>query len=185
MDLIRGMNMKKTLIATGVSLALLSGFVAADEAKTYVEVGYSVLGDSDSINGQAFDVDLGAGTLGLGYQINDNFAVEGFVGTGLKDDSITVSGINLDAELKSIYGIYVKPSANLTDDVKIFAKVGYVSYELEASVPALAFSESEDFDDFSYGVGAQFDISDNTYISASYTAIDEVDGFGMALGFKF
>lgn len=90
-------------------------------------------------------------TLRGGYFLTDNVAVEGRLGTGLSED--TVSGTNVDAELDQLMGVYVTGYLPVNEVFSFYGLLGF-SYA-EATLSNRFTSISDDDDGFSYGAGVQ------------------------------
>lgn len=96
-----------------------------------------------------------------GVQFNDYFAVEGHLGTGGSD---TNRGVEF--ELDHVVGAYAKGILPLGDQFRLYGLAG-VS-EMEGSFTVGPFEGSERETDFSYGAGAEFDLTPNLAVGADY-----------------
>ncbi|MEH6641384.1 porin family protein [Vreelandella glaciei] len=105
---------------------------------------FDVEGASDDLNPTGL-------TLRGGYFLTDNVAVEGRLGTGLSDD--TVSGTSTDAELDQLLGVYVTGYLPVNDVFSFYGLIGFTY--AEATLSNRFASISDDDDGFSYGVGGQ------------------------------
>ena len=197
--------MKAKYILLGCALTALSAnALAADNTgKTYVGAGYTMLTVSPE---GGPDFDLGALGVRGGYYFNKYFSVEGRLAFGVADDSFsgTVdvgSGPEtgtLTIDLDYSLGVYAVGHIPLTDQFQLYGLAGFTKHEvtLDAYIPSLG-SDSESFDDsdFSYGVGAEYDMTKNLSLAAEYIFyftdgdLDglkyDADGIGISLNYNF
>ncbi len=98
-------------------------------------------------------------TLLAGYNFSEYVAVEGRYMTSVaKDDNFE----------RDTWGIYVKPQYPVSEELKIYALLGYGSFEVE----------SIDADDsgFQWGLGVSYAVAENVSIFVDYTSIaNDVD----------
>lgn len=126
----------------------------------------------------------------LGYRIMDFLAIEGEAGFGLGGDDIsdqipvTVGGVgtvNVDADITvdiNSYAVgFAKGILPAGENFELFARVGYGIAKAEADIAASfqgigsSTSDSQDYDDFAYGVGAQYNFTDRQGIRLDYTSL--------------
>ncbi len=128
----------------------------------------------------------------IGYGLHENIAVEGLVGTGLGGADVKVNGASqsnpVTAKNDYLYGAYLKPRAKVNDDVELFRRVGYVKGKTTSSV--LSLSAAETTSDWAYGVGANYYLTKQTYVTASWMSLyrkdsTKTDGWTIGLGLKF
>lgn len=143
------------------------------------------------LNYLATDVDFGfvsvnPGAIETKYGgfVSDNVAIEGRAGFGLTDDSVN----GVDVEVDSILGIYAVYNFQPKGDFNPYALIGYTRGELSASSSFGSDSESEN--DVSFGLGADFSISDASAFNLEWIQyIDksggEVTGFSAGMVWKF
>ncbi|MGP9679593.1 porin family protein [Halomonas sp. AOP27-A1-41] len=140
------------VIATAVALASSSalansagsGYVGA-LASHYV---FDVDGIRDDVNPTGL-------TIRGGYFLNDFVAIEGRIGTGLSDDSIGGSGV--DVELDQLMGVYAVGHLPVNNVFSFYGLLGF-SYA-EATISNRFVSVSDDDDGFSYGAGVQLNFT--------------------------
>jgi opacity protein-like surface antigen len=200
--------MKLKHILLGCALTALSANALAGADKTgrsYVGVGYTMLTVSPE---GGPDLDLGALGVRGGYFFNKYFSVEGRLAFGVADDSITETvdlGLGagpepatLTLDLDYSLGVYAVGHVPLTEQFKLYGLVGFTKHEvtLGASVPSLG-SDSESFDDsdLSFGVGAEFDMTNNWSLGVEYVSyftdgdLDglkyDTDGIGITVNYIF
>ncbi|MDR9433362.1 MAG: porin family protein [Spiribacter sp.] len=95
----------------------------------------------------------------LGYGLADHIAIEGRLGFGLTDDDIDVLGINVDVNIEQIAGVYAVGYLPLAEQFSLYGLAG-LTYA-EGSIDVVGLNFDGDDTDFSYGVGAQIDMSEN------------------------
>ncbi|TVP48938.1 MAG: porin family protein [Halomonas sp.] len=84
-----------------------------------------------------------------GSQFNDYFAVEGHLGTGGSDGQ---------AELDYLAGVYAKGILPIAPEVRLYGLAGFTEVD---------FNQDRE-SDFSYGAGAEFDLTRNLSLGADY-----------------
>lgn len=152
--------MKAKHILLGCALAALSANALADADKTgrgylgaiYTAVKVSPEGDSD--------IDLGGLGVRGGYYFNKYFSVEGRLSFGVSDDTVQGETVELD----SLFGIYAVGHWPLSDQFQLYGLIG--GSKLEVKAP----QGSEDDSGLSYGVGAEFDMTNNWSLGVEYTS---------------
>lgn|SRR5690554_465474 len=168
-----------------LSVACLSANVALAE-KNYA--GGSIAFVDYSEEGISDDASLTMLAGRLGTKFNENFSGEIRVGLGIGDDSVDVLGTEVDVELDSMFGAYVRGGLQAADSFYPYVVLGYTRGELTASVPG--FSDSESESDVSFGLGADVDINEKLTLNIEYMNYfdkdgAEVDGFSFGLVTKF
>lgn len=166
------LHMKHLIKSTLLVTFLAMGSVSAHAA--YVEVGYAV----PEFSGAGISGSFGAIRGVVGYGITDNIDGEFMIATGVDDSYIGVTRVRLD----HMYGFYLKPKVKLNDQAELFARIGYVNTQISASNWA-ASSWARD-NSLSYGIGAQFNLSKSTSITADWTSYysksgSNLDGFAI------
>tara|TARA_R110001592_G_scaffold357853_1_gene661654 strand:+ start:83 stop:619 length:537 start_codon:yes stop_codon:yes gene_type:complete len=124
----------------------------------------------------------------LGTKFNENLSGEIRIGFGIGDDSVNVFGNDVDVELDTMFGAYVRGGIQAADKFYPYVVLGYTRGEVTASVPG--FSDSESESDVSFGLGADVDINEKLTFNAEYmNYLDkdgvEVDGFSLGIVTKF
>lgn len=154
------------------SLAFVAPASAQDPGTSfYGAIGYSfVTADADGD-----DVTLGALGGKLGLRFMQYFGVEGEAQFGVSGDSVSCSGCtgDIDVDLKHDYGIYAIGFLPLNPNFDLFARIGYGSAEVEASVGSV--SVSDDDDSIRWGAGGQFFFDGVNGIRAEYTNSGNLD----------
>jgi len=194
---------------------MTAGAAVADDDNEgiYINVGATQLSteldlrDTD-VSGQAVDLgvqdlDITMITGRIGYRINDYFAVEGEAGFGFGGDDfnqavpVNVAGTtlnvdtNIGLDVENYYVGFARGILPVSEDFDIFARIGYgqasASADITASLAGISASGSveDEADDFAYGVGAQYDFTENDGIRADYTRLDETDIISIAYARRF
>lgn len=172
--------MKKIAVAIAIIVGF-SGSVQAQEVYYGVSISvidYAEIGETATLN---------AITARLGTNFNENFSGEIRAGFGVGDDTVDF-GIDVDIELDTMYGAYLRGGIPVNDSFFPYVVVGYTRGEVTASVGSESVSNSES--DTSFGVGADFTISDNASINFEYmNYLDkngaEIDGFSIGFTSRF
>jgi len=159
---------KKTLMAASVLSLALAG------ATAHAQTGYA----SASVGQADYDiaeVEFEKSTsfkLTGGYQINENFALEGsYINFGSAEDEefglveVESTGINLAA-------VGTLP---INDQFDLFAKAGMLFWDAEASADIIGFSAEDDGSDLGFGFGASFNASEQVSIIAEYEMFEVAD----------
>jgi hypothetical protein len=149
----------------------LSGF--------YVGAGYSYLANDLDLYGVNLSEGQNAGTILAGYNINEYVAVEGrYTFTASTDfaDTVMVDG--------DTWGLFVKPQYNVSNDVKVYALLGYGDVKTV-----------DDGEGFQYGLGGAFSVTRNVEVFGDWVrAYDDditdfadatVDQFTVGVNYKF
>ncbi len=177
------MRIAKTLPLSLVLAGLATPALAVDQGETYVGGGFSMVTyEADGIA----DVEPTALIGRLGYGITDNVAIEGRLGFGLSDDEIGNSGV--DGKVDQIAGVYGIGHLPLAEQFSLYALAGFTYGELSVSAPGVPVSVSDDDTDFSYGVGAQFDLTRSVagYVEwAQYFDESDYEVTGLTVGANF
>ncbi|SHO81460.1 putative outer membrane protein A [hydrothermal vent metagenome] len=84
--------------------------------------------------------------LRLGYDYNEYIGLEARVLTSQIEDE--------GAKIKSHYGVFLKPQYHITDDINVYGLLGYANTEVGDTIKI-------DDSGFSWGVGLEYDISDD------------------------
>lgn len=175
--------MKKAKLALLASMCLLAplGANAGGVAPgVYVGGGY-LIGNLDD-NDFSKDADLDGLFVRGGYQLNDNLAVEGRLGTGINDDR--VNGVKV--ELKEFYGAYFKVGMPTSIGLYPYVIAGGTHGKVEASWHG--YHDSDTKTDVSYGVGADYAFANKWSAGLEYMKYLDTDGIdfsGVTLGVNY
>jgi opacity protein-like surface antigen len=201
-----------SVLTTALAMTAASAS-AADKDGVYATIGGTLLSteldltDID-VSGQTInlgneDADITMITGRLGYRLNDYFAVEGEAGFGLGGDDfdrtipVQVLGTtaNVDAnvslDVKNYYIAFARAIMPVSEDFEIFARAGYGKATAEADIIGslsgftASGSAEDDASGIAYGVGAQFNLTDNDGIRADFTRLEETNIISLAYSRRF
>jgi hypothetical protein len=172
--------MKKFWLGLLTVLFTSSGALAQQKGDLYGGLGYNFI----TYEEPGASVDLGALGFTLGSRVMNNVAIEAIVGVGVSDDTVT----NVKVEINDFIGVYVRPFLAISENAEVYARLGFFRGEISASGAGLRVSSTGS--DFSYGLGAAFNVSKDTAITLDYTVFYDkssitVNGFGVGLRFNF
>ncbi len=102
----------------------------------------------------------------LGTSWNDNFSGELRAGFGIADDTVEFLGKDVDLQLNHFLGAYIKGGAHVNEVFYPYGIIGVTRGEAEASLPG--FSETKSETDVSFGLGADFNVSDLLTVNLEY-----------------
>ena len=177
--------MKKYLYVFFAFFSCVGLSQAADKMGTrYMGVDYSMFTYDETGFPEA---EPSALRLKAGYFFTDNVAVEGQLGFGIEDDTIT-SGIPITLELDNFISVLLRGQIPLANTFNIYGVVGMTRADLTASSGAIAISDADT--SVSFGVGADFEVSDDMYLNVDYMSyLDEtaydLTAFSVGLRFNF
>jgi opacity protein-like surface antigen len=181
--------MKLIAIAAASAMLLAGGAVHAQMARgasgnVYGELGYTSL----KIQESGFSVKPGMLRGIVGFNFNQNLALEGMLGFGVRKDSSN----GIQSEVRHMFGVYVKPKVVLGDAFELFGRLGYADTRLRstANVAGFTASDSSSGSDVSYGFGANFNIAPQAYIGVDYMRYYnkndvKLDGVTLSIGSRF
>jgi opacity protein-like surface antigen len=188
--------MKHLAIAAAAAFALLGTahaqqFQPFQPSNIYGEVGYTFL------KFKSDDVTTNPGAIRgmVGYEFHPYFAVEGMLMGGVSDDStnVTVLGVPVTAKMKvdSSYGVYLKPKYDI-NQFEVFGRLGWAhtKVRMEASAGGITASDTSSGSDFSYGVGANWNINPKMRLGLDYMNYydkdsNKIDGWTISFGYRF
>lgn len=176
----------KRLIVAAASLFAACAVNAQEAPKIYGEIGYTAF----KIKVDGFSGSIKPGVLRgiLGADFHPNLAAEAMLGVGVKDDTINIAGVSVKAEVQRTFGFYIKPKFNVTNELELFARLGYANSKIKVS--ALGVSDSDSEGDVSYGAGLSYSFTPTAYGMVDYMSYYDKDGvkangFTLGVGFKF
>lgn len=168
-------NEKKMLVLSGLALAasmLAPQAAFAQDKGFYIGLG---VGQSDAkeactelggvgFSGSCDDTSTGK-KIFLGYQFNPNFALEGgYVDLGKFKANGAVLGIPVSAYAKAkTWQLVAVGTLPLANNFSVFGKAGFHNWDADAGVTALGLTSttSDKGIDFTFGLGAGYDITKN------------------------
>lgn len=173
----------KTLAATMLVLAgLYSTAYAADAPAgqgAYVGGVYSFIDYKES---GIPAVKPKAIALMVGWQFNQNLAVEGRIGAGAGSDDLD----GIDIKVDSYYSGLLRGTVPMTDSFNLYAIAGVTSGKLKASAAGVTVSDSET--KASYGIGVEFVVQKQSGISVEWGRFLSGDGYtadAISLGYRY
>jgi len=169
--------MKKALIAA----ASLAAFAAVVPAAAQAQETATKAGAYANLNLGLFDggqADLKVIEGRLGYRFNDWVGVEGELATGLKSDTDTIGGVDVNTKLKHEAAAYVVGFAPIGANTDLLARIGYGTTKLRAKAAGVSASDSAE--SFNFGVGAQHHFDGLNGVRADFTRQEFNDDQGHA-----
>lgn len=149
----------------------------------YAGAGFGLTQIEDEDQGISFkDNPLGWRLL-AGYDINENFGIEGsYINSGKAEDD--VFGENVEAEL-SAFTLAVVGLLPISDSAQLFGKVGFYSGEQEVTVQG--FTLDQDEDGATVGAGIRFGTSEALAIRGEFEWYDtDLDTlWSVGIGFQY
>ena len=175
--------MKNLLLTIPAALAAFTAPAYANEVGSkYFEVGYAQISYKES-QVPTYSIPTVKGAFGV--VVTDGLAVEGFIATGVSDQTKTYQNVPVKLSLDSAYGIYARPFVKIGESAEIFGRAGFAKAKFTGSSGNVSITEEGD--DFSYGVGAAFNVSKNIQIGVDYMMYyskSDVDVTGFGVGIK-
>jgi len=167
---------KTSILSSIVAASIASASISASAAELYAGGNFAVL--------DAEELTLNAIYGRFGALFNENLSAEARIGFGVGDD--TWGGEKY--EIDNFYGAYVRGGIPVGEVFYPYAIVGYTKGKISSSGPFGSDSASES--DFSFGVGADFKVTDALKINAEYLSyLDkdeaELTGFSVGVSFSF
>lgn len=159
------------------STAMAEGF--------YAGAGLGIVQIEDEDQGISFKDNPMGWRLIAGFDVNENFAVEGnYINSGTAED--VIQGENVEAELSAFVVSFIGLMP-ISDTAKLFGKLGY--YTGEEEVTAFGITLDEDADGFTAGAGVRFDMANNFSIRGDFdwydTDLDTLWSFGVGFQYSF
>ena len=151
----------------------------------YAGAGLGIVQIEDEDQGISFEDSPMGWRLIAGFDVNENFAVEGnYINSGTAED--TVLGENVEAELSAFVVSFVGLMP-ISDTAKLVAKLGYYTGEEEVTVFGITLDE--DADGFAAGAGVRFDMANNFSIRGDFdwydTDLDTLWSIGVGFQYSF
>ena len=200
-------------IVLALSVLTAASASANDKDGVYATIGGTLLSTELDLSGlEIADLQLDLGTEDaditmitgrLGYRLNDYFAIEGELGFGLGGDDfdrvvpVDVLGtpVNVDTnvslDVDNYYIGFARGIFPVSDQFDIFARVGYGEATADGTAVGMAggftatASDSVSESGFAYGVGGQYNLTENDGIRADYTRLDDTDIISLAYSRRF
>jgi hypothetical protein len=137
----------------------------------------------------AGDGELGAVTGRLGYDFTRNFGIEGEASVGVRDEDITIAGVNGSLKHDWDAAAYVVGKVPVSENLELFGRVGYGTTSIKADVAG--FTAREDGESINYGAGANWFFDGQNGLRADWTRRDfrddggEIDAYGLSYVRRF
>lgn len=180
--------MKRGLVLMIMGATALPAAAMANQ-HSYVGVQFSQVEYKES---GVPDVEPTAIAIKAGAQLSDYLAVEARVGFGAGDDSASEGPLKLTIEVDNYISAYVKPTLPLGERFSVYALAGVTRSKLKAEITSVlpAESDTDSQTDLSYGVGADLNLSTNSFVSVEYARLlngddYDLDALSVGLGFRF
>jgi len=106
------------------------------------------------------------------------FGVEGELTGGIGSDDVNVAGTNVKVKLKDQAAIYGVGKIPLSDNLDLFARVGYGTTKVEGSAFGVAGKDSAS--SWNYGVGGEYFFDGKNGVRVDYTYEDFNKNYGHA-----
>jgi opacity protein-like surface antigen len=179
------------LVSVLACMAVAAQAQTVSEKRTYVEVGYTAVSYEENALGYNVKSSPKAVRGLVGYELNDNVAIEAMAaaGTGYSDVDVTDQSVpGLRFKINAMYGLYVTPKAILADNLEGFVRLGYAHARGTATLDALSSSDTDS--GFSYGVGIRYHFDKTTFLNVDYMSFlhksdYKANGVTLGVGFKF
>ena len=182
-------NITTSIVLAGVAALTLNYAIAdsTDDKDIYAGVQYGFGDFSVSGISQDFDPQVIVGRFGFR---NDNFALEGRIGSGIKSDTQDIQGTgDVNLYIDNFYGAYGVGYFDINESFSIYGLAGFTY--LEASLRnQIGLSESDRENGLSIGVGADYGVVENVKLNIEYTSyvIDsdfELNVLGLGVSFGY
>ncbi|MDH4479259.1 MAG: outer membrane beta-barrel protein [Rhodoferax sp.] len=178
--------MKKLFLASVLVLTAVSA-----SAQMYGQVGVTFVKYEPTVLGVKLSSSSNAIRGVLGYEVNENLALEGLAAVGMGDSDFEVAGVKIPGakfKVDSVVGLYAKPKFKFSPELEGFVRAGFA--RSQGTVSAGGLSESSSESGFSYGVGASYALSQKTSLNFDYMSYlnkneSQATGFTFGIGYKF
>lgn len=116
----------------------------------------------------------------IGYNLYEDFSIEGRAGTGIKKDEIGFTS----NDVSSIIGGFIKPNVELANNLNLFGLFGYAQTKMEQG------TLKSEMKGVSYGAGLSYALDSNFNVVADAVRYgkedtDKVDLFSLGLEYLF
>jgi opacity protein-like surface antigen len=125
---------------------------------------------------KAYDENFNSVMIQAGYQINAYIALEGRYWFGFDNDFIVNQRTPVTSSIDT-WAIYVKPMYPISEKFNLYALLGYagVQHNVNGNPPVPNTVLGDNYNGFSWGLGASYSITDNISIFADYVDIYDDD----------
>ncbi len=141
----------------------------------YLGIAYGYENLKIETNRGSLDEKFGSILLDAGYKFNKYVAVEGRYWSGINSNNDLAWRTGLPADVTvDAWGVYVKPMYPVTNVFNIYALLGYGSADASYKPNNNVTINSDSTDGFSWGVGADYALTNNWSLFVDYTSV--IDG---------
>lgn len=157
---------KGVLASVAVASVVIGAAGVASAEASYPNFGANIGYSRLSLKQADFDTIK----LGVVGRFHKYVGAEADLAFGLGDDSVKVSGTPVKTKLKNTYGAYVVGYLPISDQLELNARFGFAKSEFSGKlngVKALANSDAK-----VYGVGAQYNFTENDGVRGNYNRYD-------------
>lgn len=146
-----------------MTMTLTAPVLASEVGTKYFEVGYAQISYKES-GISTYSIPAVKGTFG--YVVSNGIALEGYLATGVGDDTQTYRIVPIKLSIDSMYGTYVRPFLKISESAEIYGRLGFSEVKLTGSNGNVRINATGN--DFSYGVGAAYSVSKTTQMVFDY-----------------
>jgi len=122
-----------------------------------------------NIGAEAVEFDSYNAIARLGYQVSENFSVEGQGSLGVIDDDVEGFDVGVD----NSFAAFVRGSLPVSEQFSLFAKGGY--HFTKFGVDGDGIDETLSIDGFAYGAGVEYMLDYQNGLRADVTFLDSSD----------
>lgn len=177
------MKSLKLIIASVLAFAAIGASAQpTSPSKFSGDIGYT----SVAIEGGGYSTAPSIVRASLAYDINPNLAIEGMVGISAVASDFRVGGTTYTAKVDNLFGVYLKPKAQVNQDFGVYARLGYIQATTTAAVNGYYGQEKNN--SVSYGIGATYQVAPTVALNldyASYYNKNGVSANGLTAGVAF
>lgn len=181
--------MKKNLIAVSfISVLALCCISSAQAQSTYLQIG----GLSANYSEPLASFRNGMAAFTLGRQLDQNISVEAMAAAAINEASGYWGSVYVTAKVSNAAGVYVKAQTTPSNGLSLYGKAGVTTGTVSASARVAGYSASawSSATSPSFGGGAQFDVSPNSFVAVDYMSYYNknsisISGLSFSYGFKF
>lgn len=127
--------------------------------------------------------------LSGGADVMPGLGLEGMLAFGAKEGKATVSGTAKQAEISTLAGVFVKPHAELSPGLDVYARVGFANMAWSTK-SGTAAAVDKTGNSAAYGLGLNYTVADKMTVGADYMSYYnkdsvKVNGVAVSVGIKF
>lgn len=179
----------KNSIAVSILLSTaILGSSHAQEQSTYIQIGALAANYSEPL--ASFRNGMAAVTFGRKF--DQNLSVEAMAATAINEASGRWGNVSVTAKVSNAVGVYAKAQTTPSNGLSLYGKAGFTHGTVSASARVAGYSASSwsSATSPSYGLGAQYDFSPNSYVVFDYMSYYSkgsvtISGPSVSYGFRF